>query len=1758
MAAQLSFTSFNRDPDPWCQDSTAALWDGLDFSTCFRARVFNGLIPAAFIALSLSSFLLLIIFHIVIKLLPKSSSKVAISSGAARRLSTSSRARRSSISSAYSSAEIPTTAGPMAIAEAENEVILGVVNEESPDLEIKDVLALGVGDTKESVAREHLGGFLQVSGSSAIDDEEEGERIPESVTFGMLFIALWGTKKNSLSAVGSAALTALLVVRLVYGQGEEGSNWLPLMVVAWAWSTLLALAQLALAFTFRLRRLQLPGSTHRVPRWYTFLEIHYIPWLMIYVIIAFFNLRSAILTNLAAESRSAFVVEVATFTISSTLFLVEIFAPRPSKFSSRSSKATTDATTKLPRAPEMNASLFGLATFSYINSFMVANAFPKPGQPALPMTAIPDLRPDDKTARVLLSYRRDVAALNAGRGPGTKRKAWGLTAKLAWHFRRELLVQQFWSYIRVAVVGLPPLFLQAILGHINKRQRGEEAPFHVALLYAVGLFFFQILGALCASQSLFIGRRICIRLRSIIVGEVFTKALRRKDMAGTSAPTDESDDVKKDAKKEAKKPTEDEEAEKASSGKILNLISVDTFRLSEVCAYLHFIWPELSLTIVITVVLLFRVLGLSAIAGLTVLILITPLQAASSRLFYVYQKRLLAAADARLNLATEVIASVRIVKYFAWEPKFLEKMQETRDKELAALWARALTMVAGTLTTFGAPIIVSVATFVFHTKVLHRDLTAETAFTALALFNILRGPLEGVTDMVVNVLQAHVSLKRIDEFLQEQETAKYSTMRSTATGTEPVIGFVDGSFTWSDEQLAKDDPSVFRIHDLNLEFPVGKLSIILGPVGSGKSTLLLSLLGETNKLSGASFLPSPVVRSTGADPSILTDTAAYCSQSPWLLSDTIKENILFGSQLNEARYQAVLDACALQTDLRQFELGDATEVGEKGTVLSGGQKARISLARAIYSPAKHVLLDDVLSAVDSHTAQHLFSECLKGRIMRHRTCIIVTHAVDLCLPGSAYIVSMDNGSIVTSGTPDVLATSPEHKALLAPKLEETAAASAIMIEAIAAGETDEELTIEQAEAKRARQEQLKLVKDETQSEGAVSRDVYLLYLRSMGGWWLAALSLSIFVAAQLAEIGVSLALRYWAASYDDEENSARQLVVMTLHTSLNRWRSVPSAMLHPFRSNEDLFSTTGYGNETTDYWLKMYVVLGLINLSLYAARVAFFLHRGVVASRIIYTELIDKILGARIRFFDQTPTGRILNRLSKDMETIDQDVAMAGMFLLLEILGVIGIIGSISAVLPAFLGAAAIITLSYWAIGYVYLASSRELKRHESVTKSPIFALFGESLNGVATIRAYGDSARFTRQTFDLVNINNRPFFALWQANRWLSVRVDIAGACVSLAAAVFVLSAKSMDAALAGFVLSFAIAFNERILWVVRLWSVVEINFNSVERVREYLQLDQESKTGAIPPAIWPSRDGSIEVEGLTASYAPELPPVLKNVSFKILPKEKIGICGRTGSGKSTLGLSFFRFIEPTSGRIVIDGLDINTLSLPELRSRLTIVAQESALFAGTLRFNVDPFDVYDDADIWDALRRVQMAAPISRPTPRQSRAPSRVQSRAPSIKGGADDEDGEGSETTATEADERFIVKSLEMVVMEGGKNFSAGQRQLLALARGILKLSTSSILLLDESTASLDQATDERIQDTIRTEMSSATILCIAHRLRTIIDYDKILVLDQGEVVEFDTPWNLLARESSSFYSLCQKSGEFDSLLVLANAKRDSLIA
>lgn len=989
----------------------------------------------------------------------------------------------------------------------------------------------------------------------------------------------------------------------------------------------------------------------------------------------------------------------------------------------------------------------------------------------------------------------------------------------------------------------------------------------------------------------------------------------------------------------------------------------------------------------------------------------------------------------------------------------------------------------------------------------------------MALFNALRGPLEALPDMFVNVLSSLVSLKRIDKFLNEVETSKYDQLLPPTGESLPdlnFIGFQHATFTYSEDEAEISAGRAFALRNINVKFPRNKFSIIAGPVGSGKTTLLLSLLGETRQIFGRTYMPCAVARSLiPTDPLTgLSETVAYCPQAPWLLGATIKENILFGQPFIEARYHAVIKACALEADLAIFEYDDETEVGEKGTSLSGGQKARVALARALYSPARYLLLDDVLSAVDAHTAKHLYKYCLKGPLTKHRTVILVTHAVSLCLPGAAMAVGLKDGHVVASGSAEEMRNSGLFDEELAPSGTQTPVEKDIEEEEEASSPVVEEIDEESRQNKiaeiRAKQEKKALHANiETYGKGNVGSKAYKLYITSfaatVGGlviYW--CIYLFLCASARGLDVTSTAWLREWASSY----GQARQ----------------------EFLNDDEQ-------QRRTRFYLLIYGALAVLYVVISISRDIVTLYGSMQASRSIYRRLIQTITGARPQWFDRTPIGRIMNRLSKDVETVDGDIATQLVFLTDVCLQTVVIILVACYTIPLFTIVSIFVVLAYWLIGALYIVSSRDLKRLESITRSPIFTLVGEALSGAVVIRAYGDASRFTRHCLRLIDKTNRPFYFLWCENRWLSIRVDCVATIVSFFMATFLILDRSVDSALAGFTLSFTIQLVDSVLWVIRTYTTLEIAANSVERVDEYLELESEKLEGVPAPAVWPSRDGSLVVDNLSVRYAPELPLVLKNVSFKVEAGEKIGICGRTGSGKSSLALALFRFLEAEAGKILVDGVDLSAIRLRDIRQRLTIIPQESQLFSGTVRFNLDPFQQFEDDVLWDALERCRLAAP-------------RRFSQSMDISRDSPQVDNQEGERTA-------VVTSLNMQVEQGGKNFSAGQKQLLALARGLLKLRQSNLVVLDESTASLDAGSDAAVQRTIQAEMKDATLLVIAHRIRGIVSFDKVLVLDAGALIEFDRPAKLMRQQGSAFRDLCLRSGEFELLLQMADeAERQRL--
>lgn len=1444
------------------------------------------------------------------------------------------------------------------------------------------------------------------------------------------------------------------------------------------------------------------------------------------------------------------------------------------------------------------SSIFSLVTYSWIDSTIWTGYFR-----SLTAKDIWELRTDDHSSLVLSSFR----ALKTK--PETS-----LTIRLLKYFTWPLVVSNFWTFIYSLLSFGPPFLLKVILEYVDNP---SGTPRSLVWLYVFAFLICGILTNVVQGQSLYIGRRICIRLRSILIGEIYAKTLRRRATVAKKSEEDEEKDQDKADKKE-----EGEEKDgQANHGAIINLMAVDTFKVSELCAYLHYVTLALFVT-VLCILFLYILIGWSAFIGAGSMLILMPIQFKISKIYSKYQKKLMAATDSRINKLNEILQSIRIIKFFAWENKFADAVLEVREEELLQLRKKFICWTYATFVYFMIPIAVTVLTFASYIFVQHGLLTAPVAFTVLSLLNVMRGPLDQLAEMVTEFLQAKVSVDRIDEFLSERETSKYQQLsRSNAKASAaPRIGIENASFSWESSDTDSTSKTDFKLRDINVEFDIGKLNVIIGPTGSGKTSLLLALLGEMELIKGSIYLPGAHLRdeivpnpTTG-----LAETVAYCSQTPWLLNDTLRNNILFGSDYDEDRYMRVIEACSLKRDLEILEAGDQTEIGEKGITLSGGQKQRVSLARAFYSNSRHLILDDCLSAVDSHTGKWIYEHCLVGPVSQNRTIILVSHNVALTVSQASKAIVMDNGRVKAQGDPlSLIAQGHLGDDELLTSASVTRAASTVNLasqgfttqsdriphqheigvsigEEIAAKlneEPDADIIEEEHEQeneakknKKRKRGDGKLIAEESKAEGQVSAKVYLEYIKAIGSVKFWSFLILLYVTQPVFDIGLTYWIKVWTAAIV-KENTDTNVVTLFSHYQIQTSGPVLNKPIVPaivsstysyifysavnyLKTSEGALSDTvnAWDQETENsmYYMLMYIFIGLVFSFFSSLSVLFSFLGGINASRKLFKMLLFNVMRSKLRFFDSTPIGRIMNRFSKDMEGVDQDLSLMAFYVVRCSLGALSTTILIAIITPGFLIFAVFIVALYYVIGIFYLSASREIKRLDSISKSPIYQHFGETLSGVSTIRAYGVGNRFISDNLNKVDNNNRPFFFLWVANRWLSFRIDFAGALVSFsAAAMIILSSSSIDAGSAGLSLSYALTFNNFVLWIVRLYAVLEMNMNSVERLLEYADLEKESDEiipDSRPPKNWPSR-GEIEVNDLSLRYAPELPLVIRNVSFNVPAFSKIGIVGRTGAGKSTIITAFFRFLEADTGYIKIDGLDISKIGLRDLRQNLAIIPQDPTLFQGTIRTNLDPFDQYTEKEIFEALRRVHLIKPnelsevfsVDKGKGFPPRTNSSKKLTAPTTA--VDSATGSSIAAAASiaadalvAADENVnIFHNLSTPVAEGGSNLSQGQRQLMCLARSLLK--SPKVLLLDEATASIDYESDAQIQKTIREEFAQTTILTIAHRLRSIADYDKILVMDAGKAVEYDHPHILLQNKESVFYSMCANSGELESLLGIA---------
>ncbi|RUS16120.1 ABC transporter type 1, transmembrane domain-containing protein, partial [Endogone sp. FLAS-F59071] len=1122
----------------------------------------------------------------------------------------------------------------------------------------------------------------------------------------------------------------------------------------------------------------------------------------------------------------------------------------------------------------------------------------------------------------------------------------------------DIIRQSSYSFVYMLLDFANPLLLSGLLTFMQSpEKRRDPEQRELAYLYVVGMMIVALWRTVYASQMFLYARGLELKIRAMLDSEIYNKSLKRRDMTGMvqKKENNEEEDADKfkngaseangkakDDKKDKKK--KDDKDDGADAGKITNLMAVDAHRVAGLFGFLYFIYNS-PISIVIGTYFLYQLLGWSCFVGMSVMLVTMPLNQLTQKSYDKFQEQLMSARDKRVSLMNELLQGIRMIKFFAWSRNFRARVLEARELEMKRLISLFIVNACFTLLWFGSPILVTVLTFISFVKFQHGELTAAVAFTSIALFDRLRLPLNALPEILMELVTANVSLRRIEKFLREREIMDSVHDGIDNEGRVIEIGFKDATFQWHSasaeaaDKKNKDqapqalvvDETTFVLRDLNVNFPVGEMTLVCGATGSGKTSLLMALLGEMDLIEGQVYLPrttSGEAKLVDPNTGLIMNGVAFVAQSAWLQHATIRENILFGQPYDEKRYKKVLHVCGLERDLDIFEDGDSTEIGEKGITLSGGQKQRVSLARAVYSRARHVLLDDCLSAVDSHTARHIYEKCLMGSLMKGRTRILVTHHVRLCLPGADFVTKVDHGKIVLQKRVSEVFS---NRSLLTEILEEgdnidedfkirqteeeEEDATEDIIENILDPENSEpsqSTSVQTQESvtgpTKADKKAHKLIQEEQREQGQVKMKIYGIYFGASGGIFYWAIVIATFLIVRVSVVSEGWWIKIWSSAYSAplaenftmsvvsaqdtytlfqlSEKSMNQIVVPAFAAISSNFGN-----MFTFTSNNDSNTTPSpppHKEVNVNFYLTVYVIITISSILAQVLRMSVQYFGSLKASRILYVKLLDAVINAPLRFFDTTPVGRIINRFSKDFETIDSRLSSTCGGLLMYILAVSAVVTVISIITPAFLLAALPIVLVYLYVGRRYIRCSRELKRLDSVTKSPLYSHFGETLVGVATIRAFGEESRFLDEIFKRIDDNNRTFYLTWMCNRWLSTRADSIGAVVAFLAGIFLLlNLKNMDAGLVGLSLTYALQFVFQVNWIVRQYTQVEMDLNAVERVQEYLVMPQEPPAiieNHRPPAAWPTA-GQIDVKDLVIQYAPELEQVIRGITFDVRP---------------------------------------------------------------------------------------------------------------------------------------------------------------------------------------------------------------------------------------------------------------------------------
>ena len=1066
-------------------------------------------------------------------------------------------------------------------------------------------------------------------------------------------------------------------------------------------------------------------------------------------------------------------------------------------------------------------------------------------------------------------------------------------------------------------------------------------------------------------------------------------------------------------------------------------------------------------------------------AGMAVVILSLPVTGIIASFARKLQLQQMKDKDKRIKLLNEILSGIKVIKMYGWEHSFIKQTLDIRDNEIKALQKIAWFYAVVIFISNSLPFLFGLSAFTVYIFMDEtQELTPETAFVVLSYLQILRFPMLMLPIFVGAAIQASASLKRINKFMQNPELDPNAIQKNSSTND--AITIQDGMFKWNS---IDESPS---LDNINFSIKSGSLTAIVGAVGAGKSSLICACLGDMFKCSG-------IVRIKG--------NVGYVSQQAWIQNATLKDNILFGEMYNKEMYDNVIDACALTPDLDILSGGDMTEIGEKGINLSGGQKQRVSLARAVYNQSDIYLLDDPLSAVDAHVGKHIFRNVIGPEgMLKNKTRVLVTHGISF-LPEVDHIIVLKDGKISEQGSfSDLLNIKGDFAAFL---LE-------YMSGEMRDGDLDENIKRQvqqslgpeishqqcmddnklrekdailpnklsnkhqhggqhqknvhptkqkkQPDTRKDKESEDKLIDTEINEIGEVKRVVYWYYIRKLG--W----SGVVFVLLNIIYKGSAVGTDYWLSVWTNNTLG---------DSSVPKYRDMYLGVYGAFGS---ILAFSG---------MILHVTLTYSTLN---------------ASRIMHKDMLDRIMRSPMSFFDTTPTGRIVNRFARDVDVCDNafpsnirywlSVLVNFSFTMLMIISIIPII--ISVVIPT--------TIIFFGVQKIYVRTSRQLKRLETISRSPIYSHFTETLNGCSVIRSFNKEEMFILEAEKKVDDNQTCFYYSFVSGRWLAILIENIGNVITFMVAIFVLySGGSVSPSEVGLILLYALNVTMILNFLVVSTSDIETNIVAVERIMEYGNLIQEatwdSKDSQSPPIEWPDK-GEIKFDKYDMRYREGMDLVLKSVCCDFTAGEKIGIVGRTGAGKSSLTLALFRIVEAAGGKILIDNKDMANIGLHDLRKRIAIVPQEPVIFSGSIRRNLDPFDVYTDDQIWKSLEQSHLASHVS-----------------------------------AKE-------EGLEYVITEGGDNLSVGQRQLLCFARALLK--KTKILVLDEATAAVDLETDDLIQATISTEFKDCTILTIAHRINTVMDYDKIMVLNNGQIAEFDTVPNLLKQKDGIFYTMAKESG------------------